>query len=73
MYEHKYKQCSKNGAGSRELEKEIINQLKEQSEVDMPKISKNLGISEESTLYFISKLLRDKKVQITGLKVIQNQ
>lgn len=58
---------------SMELEKEILNQLKDQSEVDIPKISKNLGISEESTLYFISKLLRDKKVKVTGLKVNENQ
>ena len=56
---------------SEEVEKEIISLLKEDSEnnLNISNISEKLGISDESTLFFISKLIRDKKVQVTGLKV----
>ena len=56
---------------SHEVENEVISLLKEESEndLDISTISEKLGISDESTLFFISKLIRDKKVQVTGLKV----
>ena len=39
-----------------------------ENNINVSTISEKLGISDERTLFFISKLIRDKKVQVTGLK-----
>ncbi|PKM53597.1 MAG: hypothetical protein CVV00_11660 [Firmicutes bacterium HGW-Firmicutes-5] len=50
-----------------EVEKEIMQLITQDVDITPAKISDHLKISEDSVLYFISKLIRDKKIVVTGL------
>jgi hypothetical protein len=45
--------------------------VKKKGEVDPGGIARELKIGEDSALYFISKLIRDKKVRVTAIQVIE--
>ncbi|PKM68902.1 MAG: hypothetical protein CVU95_02130 [Firmicutes bacterium HGW-Firmicutes-2] len=52
-----------------EVEKEIMQFIKLDVDITPAKIAEHLKISEDSVLYFISKLIRDKKIVVTGLAI----
>jgi DNA-binding NarL/FixJ family response regulator len=54
---------------SNQVEKEILDILKN-GVVSTPEIAKSMNISEDSVSFFLSKLLRDKKIKITSLDVL---
>ena len=54
---------------SNQVEKEILEILKN-GIVSTSEIAKSMNISEDSVSFFLSKLLRDKKIKITGLEVL---
>ena len=49
-----------------EVEKEILNVIKEAGQVNPLSIAEKFKISEDSALYFISKLVRDKKIKVNA-------
>ncbi len=51
------------------VEEEIVGFLKEKGSSEPSEIAAKLKISEESALYFIGKMAREKKVKITGIKL----
>ena len=53
---------------SNQVENEILELLKSGFE-STSKIAESMNVSEDSVLYFLSKLIRDKKIIITSLKV----
>ncbi|MFO7819508.1 MAG: winged helix-turn-helix transcriptional regulator [Halanaerobacter sp.] len=53
-----------------EVEKEILEILDNQDEVDLSEVANELKISQDSVRYFISKLIREEKVKITDLEVL---
>ena len=53
-----------------EVEKEILEILAEQEQVDLSEVAEKLKISQDSVRYFISKLIREEKIQITDLEVL---
>ena len=53
-----------------EVEKEILEILAEQEKVDLSEVAEELKISQDSVRYFISKLIREEKIQITDLEVL---
>ena len=50
-----------------EVEGEILSIIKQQGQVNPLEIANELKISEDSALYFISKLLREKKIKILSV------
>ncbi|OGP87402.1 MAG: hypothetical protein A2156_03980 [Deltaproteobacteria bacterium RBG_16_48_10] len=52
---------------SRTVEEEIVGLLKNKGTSDPSEIAAKLKISEESALFFIGKMAREKKVKITGI------
>ena len=54
---------------SDQVEKEIFSILKN-GIVSTSEIAKSINVSEKSVLFFLSKLLRDNKIRITGLDVL---
>ena len=54
---------------ARAVEEEIIGLLKDKVTSEPSEIAAKLKISEESALFFIGKLAREKKVKITGIKL----
>ena len=53
-----------------EVEKEILKLIDDKGQLTPDSIAKELKISEDSALYFISKLIRDKKVKATGIEIL---
>ncbi len=51
------------------VEEEIIGLLKDKGTSDPSAIAAKLKISEESALFFIGKMAREKKVKITGVRL----
>ena len=51
-----------------QVETEVL-QVMRQGAISPKSIAENIKISEDSALYFISKLVRDKKIIITGIDV----
>ena len=51
------------------VEEEIIGLLKDKESVEPSEIAAKLNISEESALFFIGKMAREKKIKITGIKL----
>lgn len=51
-----------------QVEFEVLSIVKANGQVHPQDIAQELKISEESALYFVSKLIRDKKVKITGIE-----
>ncbi len=51
------------------VEEEIVAFLKEKGSSEPSDIAVRLKISEESALFFIGKMAREKKVKITGIKL----
>ncbi len=49
-----------------EVEKEILNVIKEEGQISPLSIAEKFKISEDSALYFISKLVRDKKIKVNA-------
>ena len=49
-----------------EVEKEILNVIKEAGQITPLSIAEKFKISEDSALYFISKLVRDKKIKVNA-------
>jgi len=54
-----------------QVEGEVLSIVKQKGEVNPWAIAQELKISEDSALYFISKLIRDKKVQVTAIQPIE--
>lgn len=52
-----------------EVEKEILKLISDKGQLTPESIAEELKISEDSALYFISKLIRDKKVKVTGVEL----
>lgn len=53
-----------------QVEGEVLSVIKQKGEVNPSTIAQELKISEDSALYFISKIIRDKKGKITGIESI---
>ena len=51
------------------VEEEIVAFLKEKGSSEPSDISAKLKISEESALFFIGKMAREKKLKITGVRL----
>ncbi len=51
------------------VEEEIVGLLNDKGTSDPSEIAARLKISEESALFFIGKMAREKKVKITGIKL----
>ena len=51
------------------VEEEIIGLLKDKESVEPSEIAAKLNISEESALFFIGKMAREKKINISGIKL----
>ena len=49
-----------------EVEKEILTVIKEEGQISPLRIAEKFKISEDSALYFISKLIRDKKIKVNA-------
>ena len=54
---------------ARAVEEEIVGLLKDKGTSEPSEIAAKLKISDESALFFIGKLAREKKVKITGIKL----
>ena len=54
---------------ARAVEEEIVGLLKNKGMSEPSEIAAKLKISEESALFFIGKMAREKKVKITGIKL----
>jgi len=53
-----------------EVENEVLSHIKCNGQVAPNDIAKELKISEDSALYFVSKLIREKKIKIVTVQVI---
>jgi predicted transcriptional regulator len=54
-----------------EVEKEVLAAISQQGGKANPvEIAKTLKISEDSVLYFISRLIKDKKIKVTSVEII---
>jgi len=53
-----------------EVENEVLFHIKRNGQVAPNDIAKELKISEDSALYFVSKLIREKKIKILAVQVI---
>ena len=51
------------------VEEEIIGLLKEKGSAEPTEIAAKLKISEESALFFIGKMARERKLKITGVRI----
>jgi hypothetical protein len=51
------------------VEEEILGFLKEKGSSEPSEIAAKLKISEESALYFIGKMARERKLKITGMEL----
>lgn len=51
----------------RSIEEEILGFLKEKGSSEPSKVAVRLKVSEESVLFFISKMAREGKLKITGV------
>ncbi len=51
------------------IEDEIMGLLKEKGICGPPDIAAKLNISEESVLFFIGKMSREKKIKISGIEL----
>ena len=51
------------------VEAEILGVLKARGPVDLHQLAVQLKVSPESTLYFLGKLVREKKASISGIQV----
>ncbi len=54
---------------ARAVEEEIVGLLKDKGATEPSEIAAKLKISEESALFFIGKMAREKKVKITGVRL----
>lgn len=54
---------------ARAVEEEIIGLLKDKGLSEPSDIAAKLKISEESAVFFIGKLAREKKIKITGIRI----
>jgi hypothetical protein len=54
---------------ARAVEEEIVGLLKDKGPSEPSEIAAKLMISEESALFFIGKMAREKKVKITGIRL----
>jgi len=54
---------------SRAVEEEIVVLLRDKGTSDPSEIAAKLKISEESALFFIGKMAREKKIKISGVKL----
>jgi hypothetical protein len=55
-----------------EVENEVLSHIKNKGQVDPNDIANELKISENSILYFISKLIRERKIKVVTVQVIEN-
>ena len=53
-----------------QVESEVLTIVKQKGEVNPGKIAQELKISEDSALFFISKLIRDKKIIVTTIQLV---
>ena len=54
---------------ARAVEEEIVGLLKDKGTCEPSEIATKLKVSEESALFFIGKMAREKKIKITGIKI----
>ena len=54
-----------------QVEDEVLTLVKQKEEVNPEVIAQELKISEDSALYFISKLIRNKKIKITAIQSVE--
>lgn len=54
-----------------QVEEELLEILKDEHNFNTQNISNQLRVSEESVLYFLSKLVREKKIEILDLQIIE--
>ncbi len=54
---------------ARAVEEEIIGLLKDKGLSEPSEIAAKLKISEESAVFFIGKMAREKKIKITGIEI----
>lgn len=55
---------------STEVEKEVLIIIGKRQQADPLDIAQELKVSENTALYFVSKLIRDKKIKATGLVLV---
>jgi hypothetical protein len=53
-----------------EVENEVLSLIKTSGQVNPVDIAQELKISQDSALYFVSKLIREKKIKVLGVQVI---
>lgn len=53
-----------------QVESEVFALVKQKGQVVATDIAQELKISEDSALYFVAKLIRDKKLKITGMETV---
>lgn len=53
-----------------EVENEVLAFIKHSGQVNTTDIAKELKISEDSVLYFVSKLIREKKIKVLNVQVL---
>ncbi len=53
-----------------ELANEILQGIQGKGQVEPENIARQFKISEDAALYFITRLIRDKKVRVTGMEVV---
>ncbi len=54
---------------ARAVEEKILGLLKEKGTVEPSQIAAKLKISEESSLFFVGKMAKERKIKITGIKL----
>lgn len=55
---------------AKEVESEVLAILKKQNSTNFKSIAEELKISEDSVLFFITKLIRDKKIKIKDIEIV---
>ena len=53
-----------------QVEDEVLAVVKQKGRISPSEVAQELKVSENTALYFISKLIRDKKIKVTGLELI---
>ncbi|MGE5404892.1 MAG: hypothetical protein ACM3PP_08125 [Candidatus Saccharibacteria bacterium] len=49
---------------------EIHDWIKGQGQIDPKSIAKQFKISEEASIYFVTRLIRDHKIRVTGVEAV---
>ena len=52
-----------------QVEKELLEVLQKNEEFNVKKVAESLKVSEETVLYFLSRLIRDRKVEVKKIEL----